>query len=200
MRSPASKSHQQRLENIVGVVCKEHSRCTCFCGTSLERSKPKPSRARRDAAPTIGGMHVDNLKRNAQLRAQTRTVIRVGISLRTTKVVMDMHCTLKSRGVCAAAPCPCAEQQRSRVCSATEGDEYSIPPTDTAALTQRCACPHACARAPHNAAQSAIGGVHTLMLRRVGIGFANGWTVQPAACAVMRSSSKRFRRVHGAPQ
>jgi|GEM_PF-903473 len=171
--SSTPKPHQQRLEHVICMVCKEHCRCTRLCSTMLERSKAQPSCACCKTASVLCGVHVDNLKRNAKLRAQTCTVIGIRIGICPTEMVMDMHCTRQCRSVSTTAPSPCAEQERSRVHTATEGDEHPVPPTDPATLPQGCTCTQGRACTPNMATQSTIGGVHTLMLRRFALDSAD---------------------------
>lgn len=197
MRRPATEPHQQRLEDIIGMVREEHHRCTRFDCTSLERSKPKPPRARGNAGAATGRVHMDNLQRNAELRAQLRTVIRIRVRFRCAKMVMHMRRTHQSRRVSSTTPCPCAKQEGGRVNPPAERNQDSIFSTDTAALDERCPCPHACARAPHEAPQSAIGGVHALMLRRFAAASANDGLVRHAVPHVppaLRRPSRTPRR------
>lgn len=200
VRSPAAEPHQQRLKNVIGVVREEHRICTRLDRTCLERSKPKLPRARGDAAPSLRGMHMDSLKRNTKLRTETRTVIGISIGFRTAQMVMHMHRARKSWGVSSATPRPCEQQERRGVHSPAEGDQHAISPTDPTALVQRCACAHARACAPHKAPQSAIGGVHHLMLRRFALGSADDGLVRQAVCDVLRQALTLFRRLPFVPQ
>lgn len=200
VRCPATEPHQQRLKNIIGMVREEHHRCIRVDRTSLERSQPKPPRGRGNATAFAGRMHMDNLQRNAKLRAHLRTVICIGVRFRCAKMVMHMRRTHESRRVSSATPCPCAEQEGGRVNPPAERNQDSVICTNTAALDERCPRPHACTRAPHEAPQSAIGGVHEVMLRRFAAASANDELVRHAAHHVLRVLRMSFRTLRHSRQ
>jgi len=183
VRSPAPEPHQERFEDIIGMVCEEHSARIRLHRACFKGRQPKPSRTRRNAAAILRWMHMHRLQRNAQRGTESRAVLGVRIRIRATQMVMHMNGPRKSRGISAASPRPCAHQQRSGVHSPAQRNEHPFTAANGAALMQRCPCSHAHARASHATAQSAIRGVHALMLRRCERWFACDSISLAALCA-----------------
>lgn len=166
MSSTAPEPHQERFEDIIGLVCEEHSaRIRLYCACFKSR-QPQPSRTRRNAAAMLRRVHMHRLQRNAKCGTQPRTMVGIRIRVRTAQMVMHMNRTRQSHSVSAAGPRPCAHQQRSGVRSPAQRNDHTLAAANGAALMQGCPCFDADARTAYAAAQSAIRGVHGIMLRR----------------------------------